>query len=232
MSMESLSHLMQIFPLPSNVTRSSNYIGKSNWSGDPLFGGYMHDLQFYNTALTASQVASIYSSGTASTPTFNDCPSGTTSNLVSTALTSRSTINVTNNSSATALDATSTINYGTNVTFRATVTSGTPGTVTFKDGNLILNPGGTSLTSGIASFTTTTPLSGGTHTITAIYNGDNTYASSSTSTTQTVRSVTSTTVTSNNTTITFGGNVTFTATVASSGSTATGATRYGYLYGW
>jgi hypothetical protein len=78
--------------------------------------------------------------------------------------------------------------YGQPVTFTATITpqySGTPtGTVTFQDGTTILKT--VTLNGGIASYTTST-LVQGTHTITAIYNGDTSFIGSSAFLTQTVQ---------------------------------------------
>ncbi len=65
--------------------------------------------------------------------------------------------------------------YGDPVTLTATVTSGATGTVSFYDGSVLLGTG--QVTNGVATLTTTT-LNAGTHTITAVYNGDATYASS------------------------------------------------------
>jgi hypothetical protein len=68
------------------------------------------------------------------------------------------------------------------VTFTATVSpvppgTGTPtGTVTFRDGTTVLGAA-TLSSSGVATFTTST-LPGGTHLITATYNGDNTFSAS------------------------------------------------------
>jgi hypothetical protein len=77
--------------------------------------------------------------------------------------------------------------YGDAVTFTATVsaTSGTPtGTVTFKEGTTTL--GTATISSGQATYTTST-LSAGTHSITAVYSGDASFAAStSTPLTQTV----------------------------------------------
>ena len=70
--------------------------------------------------------------------------------------------------------------YGSPVTFTATVSPAPPDgeLVTFTDGSTTL--GTAPLMSGTASFTTTTPLSLGTHVIRATYNGDGTYLPSST----------------------------------------------------
>src|SRR5581483_6320939 len=73
--------------------------------------------------------------------------------------------------------------FGQSVTFTATVTSsgsGTPtGTVTFMDGATTLGTG--TLSGGVASFSTAT-LSVGTHSITAVYGGDSTFAGSTSNT--------------------------------------------------
>jgi autotransporter-associated beta strand protein len=115
--------------------------------------------------------------------------------------------------------------FGQAVTFTATVTSmiSLPmliptGTVTFMDGTTTLGTATLSST-GIATFTTstTTPLSAGTHTITAVYGGDTNFtASTSAPLTQTVSAAASTTMitlsSSANPSV-FGQPVTFTATV-------------------
>jgi hypothetical protein len=76
---------------------------------------------------------------------------------------------------------------GQSVTFTASVTpqfSGTvTGTVTFYDGTTTLRT--VSLSGGAAKYTTKT-LASGTHTITATYNGSNSFTGSSASLTQTV----------------------------------------------
>jgi uncharacterized membrane protein len=69
--------------------------------------------------------------------------------------------------------------YGQAVTFTATVSAVAPGagtatgTVTFKDGNTVLGTGSLQLINGVVQATfTTAALSGGSHTITAVYGGD------------------------------------------------------------
>lgn len=78
--------------------------------------------------------------------------------------------------------------YGQSVTFTATVTGPTTtptGTVTFKDGTTTLGTG-TLNSSGVATFTTAA-LTGGTHSITAVYGGDSNFGpATSTALTQTV----------------------------------------------
>ena len=65
--------------------------------------------------------------------------------------------------------------YGDPVTLTATVTSGATGAVSFYDSSVFLGEG--TVTGGVATLITTT-LNAATHTITATYNGDATYASS------------------------------------------------------
>ncbi len=95
--------------------------------------------------------------------------------------------------------------YGENVTFTATVTSGTPGTISgtvrFLDGATVLGTG--TLTGGVATFTTNA-LVVGTHPITAVYLGDNTYATSTSNEVNQVVNQATLTVTANNQTITYG----------------------------
>jgi hypothetical protein len=70
-------------------------------------------------------------------------------------------------------------NSGHSVTFTATVTgTGATGTVTFKDGGTTLGSG--KLSSGTATYTTSI-LSVGSHTITAVYSGDGNFAGSTSS---------------------------------------------------
>jgi fibronectin-binding autotransporter adhesin len=83
-------------------------------------------------------------------------------------------------STATVLNPLSAVTYGTPVTFTATVspTPTTGDTVTFKDGVVTMGTGTTSV-SGVATFTTTnTQLSAATHSITAVFAGDASFATS------------------------------------------------------
>ena len=70
--------------------------------------------------------------------------------------------------------------YGNSVTFTATVTGAGPtptGTITFKDGAISL--GSTTLSSGVATVTTTNlSATGSPHTITAVYGGDSNFSGS------------------------------------------------------
>ena len=112
----------------------------------------------------------------------------------------------------------STSTFGQTVTLGATVTggSGTPtGTVDFKDGATLLGTQTLDGT-GAASMTVST-LSAGSHSLTAVYSGDATYASSTSAVApQTVNPASTTTAMTAvpATSSTFGQSVTFTATVA------------------
>jgi hypothetical protein len=48
------------YPNP-NVTRTNAYIGRSNWSVDAYYNGYIDDFRIYNRVLSASEAASLYS---------------------------------------------------------------------------------------------------------------------------------------------------------------------------
>src|SRR5208282_630536 len=106
--------------------------------------------------------------------------SGSTSNSLTQAVTQAA---VTASLTASA----ATTNFGAGVTFTATLTSagGTPtGTVTFEDGSSSIATG--ALVAGVATFTSSA-LSAGTHTISALYGGATSFSgNTSNSVTQTV----------------------------------------------
>jgi hypothetical protein len=116
---------------------------------------------------------------------------------------------------------------GAAVTFTATVTTtganAPTGTVTFNDGTAALGTGTLSTVGGlqVATFTTST-LTVGTHSITAVYGGDaNNAGSTSAVLTQTITAVaTSTTLSSSLNPASQGVAVTFTATVTTTGAIA------------
>src|SRR6266852_2361936 len=120
---------------------------------------------------------------------------------------------------------------GQAVTFTATVKpasgSGTPtGTVTFNDGATVLGPG--TLSGGTATLTTS-GLGAGVHSITAVYGGDASFASSTSPVLmKTVnKAASSTSVVSSNSASNRGAAVTFTATVTSSAAgTPTGTVTF------
>src|SRR5439155_1029641 len=122
-------------------------------------------------------------------------------------------------SSTSVVSSNSASNRGAAVTFTATVTSPVTGTLTgtvrFQDGTSALGTG--TLSGGTATFTTS-GLTGGPHSIAAIYSGDANFAGgTSPALTQTVNKVgDATSVASSNNPSIFGSAVTFTATVTSS----------------
>jgi hypothetical protein len=121
--------------------------------------------------------------------------------------------------------------FGSSVTFTASV-SGAPsgltptGTVTFKDGSTVIGSGSLN-GSGQAAFSTSA-LSGGSHSITAVYGGDTNFTGSASSTlTQAVDPTSSSTgVGASSNPTTFGTSVTFTATVSGSGGTPSGTVTF------
>jgi hypothetical protein len=104
------------------------------------------------------------------------------------------------------------------VTYTATIASAPDGgTVSFNENlTAISGCGAQPITSGVASCVVTYPQAGS-HSITAVYSGDNNYLESSSSTlTQTVAATaTTTTLSSSGSPSPFGGQVTYTATIAS-----------------
>jgi hypothetical protein len=130
------------------------------------------------------------------------------------------------NTSTTVTSSVNPSRFGQSVTFTATVSvtspgAGTPtGTVTFKDGTTTLGTG-TLNASDQATFTTSA-LSVGSHSITAVYNGDSNFNTSTSSVlTQTVnKGDTTTALTSSNNPSVYGQSVTFTATVTATAPAA------------
>jgi len=117
------------------------------------------------------------------------------------------------------------------VTFTATVTdtsagsNATPGgTVTFKDFNSFLGTG--TLSGGIATFSTSL-LASGSHSITAVYGGDNDFiGSTSAPLTEVIKTSSSTSLSADFNQSSAGKTVTFTATVSSGGGTPTGTATF------
>jgi hypothetical protein len=125
---------------------------------------------------------------------------------------------------------------GQQVTFTATVipegsTNAPTGSVTFLDGTTTLGTGTLALVSGQyqATFSTST-LASGSHTITAVYGGDSTFAASSGSTSETVGQPSgadnATSLTSSVNASVSGQSVTFTATVGGMSGTPTGTVTF------
>ncbi|MCU1227192.1 MAG: Flagellar hook-length control protein FliK [Acidobacteria bacterium] len=114
---------------------------------------------------------------------------------------------------------------GASVTITATVTSGVAGaiggTADFYDGATKLNASAVAVAGGQAAYSTSS-LTAGSHSITAQYLGDSTYAASlSPSTSLSVRNITTTTLGRTPNPAKLGNNIVFTATVTPSGATGT-----------
>ena len=130
------------------------YPGGWGWS-TYYFNGLLDEVQIFNGALPGSQINSIYESGAAGTCTAE---TPTTTSVASSE---------------------NPANTGDTVTFTATVSSSAAtGTVTFLDGSTTL--GTATIGSGQAQVQSSA-LAFGTHTITAIYNGDTNYSGSTSS---------------------------------------------------
>ncbi len=120
---------------------------------------------------------------------YSIVPSASGSNLSDyTVVIDNGTLTITQAASTTTLAAnSSTLGVGGNLTLTATVasaTTGTPtGTVSFYDGSTLLNTA--TLSAGVATYSTTT-LSSGSHTITAVYSGDTNFTASSTTSATTI----------------------------------------------
>jgi len=137
------------------------------------------------------------------------------------------------NQASTTTGLTSSLNpssYGQAVTFTATVTGqygGTPtGTVSFYDGTTLLGTG--TLNNGVATYTTSA-LSAGSHSITAVYGGDTNFVGSTSPVLKQVvkKAATTTMLTSSKNPSKYGQMVTFTATVTGHyGGTPTGAVTF------
>src|SRR5208282_5776890 len=112
---------------------------------------------------------------------------------------------------------------GSSVTLTATTSpSAATGTVTFLDGSTTVGTG--TLSSGIATYTVSA-ITAGTHSYTAVYGGNSTYAASTsaavTVTASSTQTATTTTLTASNTAPAAGSSVTLTATTSPSAATGT-----------
>jgi hypothetical protein len=159
------------------ITLTVNDASRTTTQSNPPFtysaAGQLVNGDTYATAISGTASYSTAAGTTAGT--YSITVSGLTSANYTIAFVS-GTLTVTTSPSTTTLVASpSSTQYGDPVTLTATVTFGATGTVSFYDGSVLLGTG--QVTNGIATLTTTT-LAAGTHTITAVYNGDATYASS------------------------------------------------------
>jgi hypothetical protein len=130
----------------------------------------------YDTAVVGTPVYSSYTGSSAGS--YPIAVTGLTSANYQLAF-APGTLTVVPSVSTTALVASTTSSqYGDSVTLTATVTNGATGTVSFYSPTVYL--GGGTVSGGVATLTTTM-LNAGSHLIIAIYNGDGTYASSTSS---------------------------------------------------
>jgi prepilin-type N-terminal cleavage/methylation domain-containing protein len=207
------------------IAPSSGWVPSDNISGVTIGGRNANYHLSINSSGTLSGTITVPSVSTGSQPiviTGNTSGTQTFSNAFTVTQGSSTTSVSSNHNPST---------YGQSVTFTATVTGAgvTPtGTVQFTiDGT---NFGGAvTLSGGNATSGATTTLSIGNHTITAIYNGDNNYLTSTGTLSggQTVNKATSaTSVSSNHNPSTYGQSVTFTASVGGAGTTPTGTVQF------
>lgn len=145
----------------NNVTRVSNFIGRSNWPGaTDDFRGIIDDVRFYSRTLTDTEILQLYSS--AATPV-----------VTATALTASANPALINQ----------------NVTFTANVTNSilTPnGTLTFKVDGVTKQAG--SLSNGRATYATAA-LPVGTHAIRAEFAANTTFAASTAQLNETINGI-------------------------------------------
>jgi Bacterial Ig-like domain (group 3)/MBG domain (YGX type) len=159
------------------ITVTVNDAARSTTQANPPFtysaAGQLVNGDTYATAISGTANYSTAAGTTAGT--YSITVTGLTSANYSIAFVP-GTLTVTATSTAITLVASpSATQYGDPVTLTATVTSGATGTVSFYDGSVLLGTG--AVANGVATLTTST-LAAGTHTVTAVYNGDATYASS------------------------------------------------------
>ena len=184
---------------------------------------------FGTAALDTSGVATLSAAETGGVHTITATYGGDSNNLTSTSSPVTQTVNQASSSVSSPSSSANPTSYGSPVTLSVTVSGpGFPpsGTVVFYDGS---TPIGTATVgpTGVATLMTSA-LTGGTHTITAIYNGD-VNNTSSTSGVLTLTVTTATPVvnaTSSNNPSTFDDSVTFTATLSGAGLTPTGTVMW------
>jgi len=208
----------------SNTLDDSNYtttvnINLTTNTATSIGGGFSNIQCFLGG--TAANVATFSTSSLAvATNTITAVYSGDSSFSGTTSQALSQTVNPDNTStSLTSSSGTNPLVFGQSVTFTATVKasspgSGTPtGTVAFKDGTATLGAGILN-GSGTATFSISS-LAVATHSITAVYSGDNSFsASTSAAVSQPVISATTTSVITSQATVTYGTPITLTATVS------------------
>ncbi len=208
-----------------NGTAAGTGYDQVNVTGNATVTGSALSLSGSSTAHDGSQLTIVKVSGT-ETGTFTSLAQGgmiTSDGVTYTASYVGGTghsIVLTASPAASSTAVTSSINsvaFGQSVTFTASVSSsssGTPtGTVTFKDGSTTLGNG--TLNGSAQAIFSTSSLSGGSHSVTAVYGGDANFAASvSSARSQTInQDSTATAISSSSNSLIAGQSVTFTATV-------------------
>jgi hypothetical protein len=158
---------------PVIVTRSNNYFGRSNWSGDGYFNGRIDDFRVYNRVLSDSEAANIYSTKATFINNVGNVNSvGINTNAPAYHLDVSGTVNISNNLTSGNLTCNSlyipniirwyiTRDVSANISF-----SGNVGATSNGFGNVYVNGSTVSSTTGLATSWNTT-----TATFTAPYNG-------------------------------------------------------------
>ena len=161
----------------ASLTVTANDASRTTTEANPTFShtvaGELVNGDTYATAVTGTPTYSTTAGTTAGT--FEITVSGLTSQNYALAFVPGTLTVVPSESTTTLAASPNSSQYGDPVTLTATVTSGATGAVSFYDSSVFLGEG--TVTGGVATLITTT-LNAATHTITAIYNGDATYASS------------------------------------------------------
>ncbi len=186
---------------------------------------FMSGTTSLGTGTLSSGVATLTTSfATAGTDSLTAVYAGSTTYATSTSSAVSITVTSTKTATTTALTAsTTTPAVGASVTLTATVSpSAATGTVTFYSGTTSLGTG--TLSSGVATLTTSFATAG-TDSLTAVYAGSTTYATSTSSavsiTVTSTKTATTTALTASSTTPAVGASVTLTATISPSAATGT-----------
>ena len=80
------------YAYPKALTRTSNFLGKSNWDGDPYFNGGLDEFRMYGRVLTSSDVQLVYTGDASFATRFGsiscvtNSPSNTPTNAPSSSL--------------------------------------------------------------------------------------------------------------------------------------------------
>ncbi|HUI67406.1 MAG TPA: Ig-like domain repeat protein [Nitrospirota bacterium] len=211
------------------LTVTANNASRAYNTNNPVFTASYSGFVNGDTSAVLSGTPSLNTAATLASP-VGTYPITAAANSLSAANYNFSFVNgtLTVTQASTTTGVTSTANpsiYLASVTFTATVVSNTTGiptgSVTFKDGATTLGTG--SLSSGTATYATSA-LGLGSHSITAVYSGDTNFAPSTTlsAVNQVVSQIpTSTILAANPNPSTYGGSVSFTATVTGTGATGT-----------